>query len=192
VISYRDAILGKKPIGQKVAIIGAGGIGFDVAELISHNGKSASLDVDTFAREWGIDFKNHPRGGVQGVMPEVEHSGREIYLLQRKSSAVGKELGLTTGWAHRISLKRRDVQMYKTVEYQRIDDHGLYIIIEGVPRLLEVDSVIICAGQESDNRLYVELKGAFDNLHLIGGAELASEIDARRAIDQGCRLAVRI
>jgi len=196
VVSYTDAILGNKAIGNKVAVVGAGGIGFDVAELISHKGKSASLDIDVFAREWGIDFDNHPRGGVAGVTPVVEKADREIYLLQRKATAVGKTLGRTTGWTHKLGLQRKDVKMLNGVQYQRIDDEGLHTLIRGEPKTLEVDTVIICAGQEPDNALFSSLKaaqkGSVSNLHLIGGAELATEIDAKRAIDQGCRLAAAL
>lgn len=192
VVTYTDTILGLKPIGQRVAIIGAGGIGFDVAELISHKGTSGSLDVDVYAKEWGIDFENHPRGGVAGIEPEVETADREIYLLQRKPTAIGKTLGPSTGWTHRISLRRRGVKMINNVTYHHIDQQGLHISIDGEPTLLEVDTVIICAGQESDNRLYASLKESTKNLHIIGGAELATEIDAKRAIDQGCRLAAAL
>jgi 2,4-dienoyl-CoA reductase (NADPH2) len=137
--------------------MGAGGIGFDVAELITHAGTSAALDVDVFAREWGIDFRNHPRGGVTGVEPVVASSGREVWLLQRKASTVGKGLGKTTGWTHRITLQRRGVQMLAGVEYERIDDAGLHIRMNGDPRVLSVDTVIICAGQEPARGLYDEL-----------------------------------
>jgi 2,4-dienoyl-CoA reductase (NADPH2) len=154
VVSYTDAILGNKPIGKRVAIIGAGGIGFDVAEFISHKGKSASLDVDVFAREWGIDFNDKSRGGVSSVRPSIETADREIYLLQRKETAVGKTLGPSTGWTHRISMKRRGVNMVSGVQYQGIDDKGLYALFDNKPELLEVDTVIICAGQLSDNKLY--------------------------------------
>ncbi|MBT4521688.1 MAG: NADPH-dependent 2,4-dienoyl-CoA reductase [Halieaceae bacterium] len=198
VINYREAILGTKPVGKRVAIIGAGGIGYDVAELITHNGTSASLDVDVFAREWGLDFENHPRGGVAGVVPKVEKSDREVFLLQRKSSRFGSTLGLTTGWAHTISLMHKEVHMLAGVTYEKIDDEGLHITVDGKPRLLEVDTIIICAGQESLSDVYEDLKSADEaaqgtaNLHLIGGAELAAEIDAKRAIAQGCRLAAEI
>ena len=192
VISYTDAILGNRPIGKKVAIIGAGGIGFDVAELISHKGTPASLDIEVFAREWGIDFENHPRGGVAGVAPVVEIADREVYLLQRKSSAIGKSLGRTTGWTHKLSLQRKGIKMFTGIEYRRIDDEGLHILNHGEPQTLQVDSIVICAGQESDNTLYEQLKGDIPKLHLIGGAEIAAEIDAKRAIDQGCRLAASL
>jgi len=145
VISYIDAIKGNKPVGKSVAIMGAGGIGFDVAELILHKGVSAALDVQVFAREWGIDFDKHPRGGVTGVTPIVEKAEREVFLLQRKDSPVGRGLGKTTGWTHRLSLARRDVKMINGVEYLKIDNDGLHIAIDGKAQLLAVDTVIVCA-----------------------------------------------
>ncbi|MGV6807696.1 MAG: FAD-dependent oxidoreductase [bacterium] len=192
VIGYREAIEGTRPVGQRVAIIGAGGIGFDVAELVSHSGVSASLDIDVFAREWGIDFENHPRGGVAGVVPRVETSGREIFLLQRKDEKFGKSLGKTTGWTHKISLLRRGVKMIGDVHYDRIDDDGLHLVTGGQYQLLPVDTVIICAGQESDKSLYLELRGAHPSVHIVGGADVAAEVDAKRAIDQGSRLAAEL
>jgi 2,4-dienoyl-CoA reductase (NADPH2) len=192
VFNYRDAIEHPQRIGKRVAIVGAGGIGFDVAELLSHAGISASLDINVFAREWGIDFDNHPRGGVAGVTPQVETSDRELYLLQRKETRIGKTLGTTTGWAHKISLDRKGVNMMAGVQYHKIDDQGLHIIHQNEAKVLAVDSVVICAGQESDNELYNALSALRDNVHLIGGAELATEIDAKRAIDQGFRLAAAI
>ena len=190
VMTYAEAILEQREVGKRVAIIGAGGIGFDVAEKISHAGLSPSLDIDTFAREWGIDFKNHPRGGVAGVVPQVEVADREIFLLQRKTTPHGRSLGKTTGWTHKLSLKRKGIKMVKGVEYQKIDDHGLHILVDDEPVTLDVDTIILCAGQESDRALFDALKD--DSIHLIGGAELATEIDAKRAIDQGCRLAAAI
>lgn len=192
VISYSDAILGRKDIGQRVAIVGAGGIGFDVAELITHKGISPSVSVEAFAREWGIDFDGHPRGGVAGVQPKIEHSGREVYLLRRKKTSIGKGLGATTGWAHKISLTRKGVKMLAGVEYRYIDSRGLHITHKGQEISLEVDTVIICAGQESERTLFDRLVKTHNNLHLIGGAELATEVDAKRAIAQGTRLGARI
>jgi len=192
VVSYTQAIEGSRPLGQSVAIIGAGGIGFDVAELASHKGTSAALDINVFAREWGIDFENHPRGGVAGIPPKVEKADREIYLLQRKAASLGKSLGQTTGWAHKISLKRKGVHMLAGVSYRKIDDQGLHITVDGEEQLLPVDTVVICAGQESRRELFDQLEGFNKPVHLIGGAELALEIDAKRAIDQGCRLAAAI
>jgi 2,4-dienoyl-CoA reductase (NADPH2) len=139
---------------------------------------------------------NHPRGGVQGVEPQVDTSGREIYLLQRKTTPVGKTLGKTTGWAHKISLLRKGVEMIAGVSYEKIDDDGLHVTVNGKSRLLAVDNVIMCAGQESENTLYQHLLSAKEmdaaKLHIIGGAEVAVEIDAKRAIDQGCRLAAAL
>jgi hypothetical protein len=127
VVSYIDVILGRQPVGQRVAIMGAGGIGFDVAELITHAGPSGATDIDVFAREWGIDFANHPRGGVTGVVPQVASSGRSVTLLQRKTDPVGKTLGRTTGWTHRATLARRGVRMVNGVEYLKVDDAGLHV-----------------------------------------------------------------
>ncbi|MHA7816314.1 MAG: oxidoreductase [Pseudohaliea sp.] len=189
VMGYREAIMGTREIGRSVAIIGAGGIGFDVAELVSHAGPSAALDIDVFAREWGIDFAGHPRGGVAGVQPVVERADREVFLLQRKPTKVGKGLAPTTGWTHKLALRRRGVHMLAGCEYLGIDDNGLTIRRDDAVQLLPVESVIVCAGQESTRDLYDALAAARDGVHLIGGADLAVEIDAKRAIDQGCRLA---
>ena len=189
VVGYMDAILGRKPIGNKVAIMGAGGIGFDVAELVSHAGVSAALDIDVFAREWGIDFKNHPRGGVTGVEPHVETSGREVTLMQRKTDALGRNLGRTTGWTHRLSLQRRGVQMVGGVDYLKIDDEGLHTRVNGEPRLFDVDTIIVCAGQTSLRKLYDDLEAKGVKAAIVGGAYEAAELDAKRAIDQACRLA---
>ncbi|WP_169569842.1 NADPH-dependent 2,4-dienoyl-CoA reductase [Sneathiella limimaris] len=192
VVSYIDVIRGNAPVGKKVAIIGAGGIGFDVAELISHKGKSASLDRDIFAKEWGIDFENHPRGGVTGVTPEVAAADREIYLMQRKDTPVGRGLGRTTGWTHRISLNRRKVKMVNGCDYQKIDDQGLHLTIQGEYQVLDVDTIIICAGQEPDRRLYDALKAEGVEATLVGGAYEALELDAKRAINQASYLAAAV
>lgn len=192
VMGYTDAILGARPIGNCVAIIGAGGIGFDVAELVSHAGVSAALDRDVFAREWGVDLRNHPRGGVAGITPAPERADREVFLMQRKPTSPGRGLGPTTGWAHKLALKRRGVHMLKGVHYDRIDDHGVHITVDGEASLIPADTVIVCAGQESERGLYIELAARRANVHLIGGADVAAEIDAKRAIDQACRLAAGI
>jgi 2,4-dienoyl-CoA reductase (NADPH2) len=189
VVSYVDAIMGRRTIGRRVAIIGAGGIGFDVAELISHAGASGAMDVEVFAREWGIDFKNHPRGGVTGVEPSVASSGREITLLQRKETSLGKGLGRTTGWTHRLALQRRGVQMVGGVEYVKIDDAGLHLHVGGQARLLEVDTIILCAGQTPLRSVYDDLIARGVKAELAGGAFEAAELDAKRAIDQASRLA---
>jgi 2,4-dienoyl-CoA reductase (NADPH2) len=189
VVGYIDVILGRKPVGQRVAVIGAGGIGFDVCELITHSGPSAALDREVFAAEWGIDFENHPRGGVTGVEPRVEPSQREVFLLQRKDSKVGGGLGKTTGWTHRITLARRGVKMMNAVEYVKIDDAGLHILQGGQPELLEVDNIIICAGQDSARGLFDELAASGISAELIGGAYEAAELDAKAAIKQASYLA---
>ena len=189
VVGYIDAILGRKPVGRRVAIIGAGGIGFDVAELVSHAGVSAALDVEVFAREWGIDFVNHPRGGVTGVEPRVETSGREIYLMQRKAESLGRNLGRTTGWTHRLALQRRGVHMVSGVEYLKIDDAGLHTRVGGEDKLFAVDTVIVCAGQTPLRTLYDALVAKGVKATLVGGAFEAAELDAKRAIDQATRLA---
>ncbi|MFZ4110725.1 MAG: FAD-dependent oxidoreductase, partial [Polymorphobacter sp.] len=188
-VSYFDVITGKAKVGKRVAIMGAGGIGFDVAELITHEGTSAALDIDVFAREWGIDFANHPRGGVTGIVPQVAKSDREVTLFQRKAGAPGKSLGKTTGWTHKLTLQRRGVQMVGGVEYLAIDDDGLHVTLGGEPRVYDVDTVIICAGQEPARGLHDELAAAGIASQLIGGAYEAGELDAKRAINQATELA---
>lgn len=198
VIGYLDALLGRKPVGQKVAVIGAGGIGFDVSEFIVHKGTSAALDPEHFMREWGVDLSVEHRGGIQGMEPEVPEPAREVYLLQRKASKVGKNLGKTTGWIHRTSLKNRQVQMVPGVSYRKIDDEGLHITVtpkgaeQGEDRVLPVDTIVICAGQEPLRELQGGLEAAGVQVHLIGGADVAAELDAKRAIDQGSRLAAEL
>ncbi|SDF05194.1 NADPH-dependent 2,4-dienoyl-CoA reductase [Phytopseudomonas seleniipraecipitans] len=193
VISYLDAILQRKPVGQKVAVIGAGGIGFDVSEFISHAGPATSLDRDAFWREWGIDPALEARGGVAGMQAEVEPAARQIFLLQRKKSKVGDGLGKTTGWIHRAGLKNKQVQMINAVEYLKVDDDGLHIrVAEGEPQVLPVDTVILCAGQDPLRELQDELLAAGQAVHLIGGADVAAELDAKRAIGQGSRLAASL
>ncbi len=192
VLSYLDVLRDKKPVGKRVAIIGAGGIGFDVAEYLTHEGEATSQNLAAFLAEWGIDATNEVRGGVEGMQPKPEPSPREVYLLQRKESKVGAGLGKTTGWIHRLALKNKNVQMINNVQYDKIDDKGLHVTINGKPELLEVDNVIICAGQVSNNKMYEPLKAKGLNVHLIGGADLASELDAKRAINQGSRLAATL
>lgn len=192
VLSYLDVIRDKKEVGKRVAIIGAGGIGFDVAELLSHGKTNPALDKKRFFKEWGIDSTLNARSGIEGVEQQVEPSPREIFLLQRKASKVGAGLGKTTGWAHRASLLNKGVQMLNGVSYNKIDDQGLHITVGDEPRLLEVDNVIICAGQEPLRDLQAPLEAAQMPVTLMGGAELAVELDAKRAIDQGSRLAAEL
>ncbi|WP_373387948.1 FAD-dependent oxidoreductase [Pseudomonas alcaligenes] len=193
VISYLDAILQRKPVGQKVAVIGAGGIGFDVSEFITHQGEATSLNREAFWKEWGIDTALEARGGIAGIKAEVHPAARQVFLLQRKKSKVGDGLGKTTGWIHRTGLKNKNVQMLNSVEYLKVDDAGLHIrIAEGEPQLLPVDTVIVCAGQDPLRELHDDLVAAGQNVHLIGGADVAAELDAKRAINQGSRLAAEL
>lgn len=187
VLSYLDVLKNKKEVGKKVAIIGAGGIGFDTAEFLTHQGQSASLNPSKFYDEWGIDTDYHHAGGLKPA--KVEASEREVYLLQRKSSSVGAGLGKTTGWIHRTGLKHRNVHMLSGVNYQKIDDLGLHILVNNQPKILDVNHVIICAGQEPFTAMYETLKAAGCSVHLIGGAKEAGELDAKRAIRQGAELA---
>jgi 2,4-dienoyl-CoA reductase (NADPH2) len=193
VIGYLDAILERKPVGRRVAVIGAGGIGFDVSEYITHDGVSTSLDREAFWKEWGIDLGLEARGGVAGIQAQPHAAAREVFLLQRKKSKVGDGLGKTTGWIHRTGLKNKNVQMLNSVEYLKIDDAGLHVSIAGgEPQVLPVDTVIICAGQEPLRELHDGLVAAGQRVHLIGGADVASELDAKRAINQGSRLAAEL
>jgi len=193
VLSYLDVILARKPVGHSVAVIGAGGIGFDVSEFLVHQGVSTSLDRAAFWKEWGIDTALQARGGVAGIKPEPHAPARQVFLLQRKASKVGDGLGKTTGWIHRTGLKNKQVQMLNSVEYLRIDDAGLHIRIgEGEEKLLPVDNIVICAGQDPLRELYDGLLDAGQSVHLIGGADVAAELDAKRAIDQGSRLAAAL
>lgn len=190
VISYLDAILERKPVGQKVAVIGAGGIGFDVSEFITHQGKATSLDREAFWQEWGIDTALEARGGVAGVQAQPHPAARQVFLLQRKKTKVGDGLGKTTGWIHRTGLKNKNVQMLNSVEYVKVDDAGLHIrIAGGEEQVLPVDTVIVCAGQDPLRELQQGLESAGQRVHLVGGADVAAELDAKRAIDQGSRLA---
>jgi len=189
-LNYIDVLRDKKHVGKRVAVIGAGGIGFDVSEYLTHEGTSGSLDPQKFNREWGIDTSFKQAGGT--MRAEVEESPRDVFLLQRKSSKVGDGLGKTTGWIHRAGLKNRNVQMIPSVTYDRIDDDGLHISIGEHKQSLDVDHIIVCAGQDPQRELQAELVAAGVTVHLIGGADVAAELDAKRAINQGVRLAAAI
>ena len=189
-LGYLDVLRDGKAVGRQVAVIGAGGIGFDVSEYLTHEGESGALDPEKFYAEWGIDTQYAERGGLR--QPEVETPPRKVYLLQRKSSKVGDGLGKTTGWIHRTGLKARRVGMSSGVNYERIDDAGLHVTVDGQAQLLPVDNVIICAGQEPLRELQQGLLDAGCKVHLIGGADVAAELDAKRAINQGTRLAAAI
>lgn len=192
VLTYLDVLRDKKPVGKRVAIIGAGGIGFDTAEYLSQSGDSSSLDSRAFSQEWGIDQDLAQRGGLSPVGGKAHPSPRQIFLLQRKTSKVGEGLGKTTGWIHRTSLAMRGVRMLNSVSYESIDDEGLHIIRAEQASCLPVDTIIICAGQEPRRELHQPLLEMGKTVHLIGGADIAAELDARRAIDQGTRLALTI
>lgn len=192
VISYVDLLSGKKQAGARVAIIGAGGIGFDVAEFLSEKDHSLSLDPQAFTKHWGIDLTATARGGVTNIDRQIHPPIRSIYLLQRSESKIGEGLGKTTGWIHRAMLKDKKVQMLNAVTYEKIDDQGLHISIRGKKQILEVDSIILCAGQEPLRELQGDLLNAQVKVHIIGGADVASELDAKRAISQGSQLASKI
>ena len=190
--SYLDVLSGRRVPGGKVAIIGAGGIGFDVAEYLVHEGPSPSTDVQRWLHEWGVDQTLSVRGGIEGITPRPEPPARQVWLLQRKSTKVGAGLGKTSGWVHRATLKAKGVEMLANVSYDRIDDAGLHIRVGEEAQVLDVDDVVICAGQEPQRELVDALTSAGRAPHLIGGADIASELDAKRAIKQGSELAARL
>ena len=190
VLGYLDVLRDKKPVGRAVAVIGAGGIGFDVSEYLLHEGTSPSLDKAKFFAEWGVDTTGSARGGLKPA-----HLGdipRKIYLLQRKTSKVGDGLGKTTGWIHRTGLKNRGVEMIPGVQYRKIDDAGLHITVGDKDMTLPVDNIIVCAGQDPNRELQAALEAKGVRVHLIGGADKAAELDAKRAIQQGTELALRM
>ncbi len=189
VVGYPAAITHPERVGRRVAIIGAGGIGFDVAELLTHAGDAVPT-VAAWCDEWGVDLGVAHRGGLKPAARPV--TPRQVVLLQRKSSKPGKGLGKTTGWVHRASLKHRGVEVLVGCEYLGIDDEGLHVRLDGEPRRLEVDSIVVCAGQEPVRELLAPLQAAGMAVHVIGGAAEAAELDARRAIEQGTRLAARL
>ncbi|MEO0618708.1 MAG: NADPH-dependent 2,4-dienoyl-CoA reductase [Pseudomonadota bacterium] len=188
-LSYVDVLSGGTEVGKRVAIIGAGGIGFDVAEFLSHSGPSSSLDINVFLEEWGIVSPQEAPGGIAPEGPAPEAPARDITLLQRSSGKLGAGLGKTTGWIHRASLKMKHVRTVGGATYDRIDDRGLHITVGEKPEVLDVDNVIICAGQVPRRDLHDTLVARGMSVHLIGGADVAAELDAKRAIHQGCTLA---
>ena len=188
VLNYLEVIKGVN-VGPKVAIIGAGGIGFDVAEFLTHGTHEPSTNVTQFMSQWGIDMTMQARGGVAEIPQNIEASPREIYLLQRKTSKVGAGLGKTTGWVHRTGLQQKKVNMLAGCEYQAIDDQGLHLTVGGEAQVLDVDHIIVCAGQDPNQSLSQGLERPY---HLIGGAQKASQLDAKRAIRQGTLLAIEL
>ncbi|MFI7288572.1 FAD-dependent oxidoreductase [Streptomyces anulatus] len=190
VVSYLDVLRDGAPVGDRVAIVGAGGIGFDVAEFLTDGGDAASLDADTFFRQWGVDTAYAERGGLRA--PERPKSPRTVHLVQRRTTKVGAGLGKTTGWIHRTELRHRGVEMIAGASYDLIDDEGLHLTVDGERRVLPVDTVVLCAGQEPRRELYEELRAGAVPVHLIGGADVAAELDAKRAIRQGTELAAAL
>ena len=188
VVGYLDVIRDKCKVGQTVALIGAGGIGFDVAEYLIQEGESPSLEKNKFFSEWGVDTSYSNAGGLQAE--HIEKSSRKVYLLQRKVGKVGDGLGKTTGWIHRTSLKKREVEMVNGVTYHRVDDEGLHITVGEKKMTILADTVVLCAGQESQRELQDGLVSAGCSVHLIGGAYKAEELDAKHAIKQGTELAL--
>ncbi|GAA0909419.1 NADPH-dependent 2,4-dienoyl-CoA reductase [Streptomyces thermoalcalitolerans] len=190
VLGYLDVLRDGAPVGDRVAILGAGGIGFDVAEYLTDSGEGASEDPATYFRHWGVDMEHRTPGGL--VAPERPAPPRTVHLLQRKTTKVGAGLGKTTGWIHRTELRQRGVTMIPGVRYDRIDDAGLHITVDGASTVLEVDTIVLCTGQEPRRELYEKLVAAGRRPHLVGGADVAAELDAKRAIKQGTELAAAL
>lgn len=193
VVSYLDVITGRVVPGASVAIIGAGGIGFDVAEFLVHDATHppASLDAARWRAEWGVDLDyRQQRGGISP--PNPAPPARRVWLLQRSAGKPGARLGKTTGWIHRSTLKAKGVRMLGGVGYVRIDDAGLHVTVDGNAEVLPVDHVVVCAGQEPFRPLAGALAARGRSCHVIGGADVAAELDAKRAIDQGSRLAAAL
>ncbi len=190
VLGYLDVLRDGAPVGERVAILGAGGIGFDVAEYLTDGDERASEDPAAYFRQWGVDMEYRAPGGL--AAPERPAPPRSVHLLQRKTSKVGAGLGKTTGWIHRTELKHRGVTMVPGVRYDLIDDEGLHVTVDGVRQVLPVDTVVLCTGQEPRRGLYDELVAAGRTAHLIGGADVAAELDAKRAVAQGTELAAAL
>jgi len=190
VVSYLDVLRDGARVGDRVAVVGAGGIGFDVAEFLTDGGEAAGTDPEVFFRQWGVDTDYADRGGLR--TPERPQPPRTVHLVQRKASKVGAGLGRTTGWIHRTELRRRGVTMIAGASYDLIDDEGLHLTVDGEQQVLPVDTVVLCAGQEPRRELYEELRAAGRAVHLIGGADVAAELDAKRAIRQGTELAAEL
>ncbi|MGI5192245.1 FAD-dependent oxidoreductase [Streptomyces sp. CA-288835] len=190
VLGYLDVLRDSAPVGARVAILGAGGIGFDVAEYLTDSGDKASEDPATYFRQWGVDMDHRTPGGL--AAPERPASPRSVHLLQRKATKVGAGLGKTTGWIHRTELRHRGVTMIAGVQYDRIDDEGLHVTVAGQSTVLPVDTIVLCTGQEPRRDLYDTLRTAGRSVHLIGGADVAAELDAKRAIKQGTELAAAL
>ena len=195
VLSYIDVLRKRLPVGKRVAIVGAGGIGFDVAEFLVNDGSSPTMHLDEWLAEWGVVDPAQARGGIAIERSQPEPSAREVTLLQRKAGKFGANLGKTTGWIHRATLKMNNVRMIGNVNYERIGDEGLLITYgkeHEHPTWIDVDNIVLCAGQLPLRELQKPLESDGIPTHVIGGADLATELDAKRAIDQGSRLAARL
>ena len=192
VVTYIEALKGLKPVGNKVAVIGAGGIGFDVCEFLTHEGESTTLNIKKWLQEWGIDPKNEVRGGIEGIKPSKPHSAKEVIMLQRTKGKVGEKLGKTTGWIHRTTLKNKGVKTIAGVEYIKIDGDGLHILRDKMPEIISCDTIVVCAGQISLKELEAITQAKGIKTHTIGGAFEAGELDAKKAIEQAVRLATFI
>ncbi len=192
VYNYIDVLKLKKPVGKRVAVIGAGGIGFDVSEYLAHEGESTALNIDAWLKEWGIDKTMEARSGIEGISAEVHPSPREIFMFKRSKGKFGGNLGKTTGWIHRSTLKKKKVQFINNVQYTKIDDEGLHYVQNEEQKILAVDNVIVCAGQVPLNALVAPLEAEGIKVHVVGGAAVAAELDAKRAINQASRLAATI
>lgn len=192
VLNYIDVLKLKKPVGKRVAVIGAGGIGFDVSEYLAQEGESTSLNIDAWLKEWGIDKTMTARSGIEGVTTEVHPSPREIFMFKRSKGKFGGNLGKTTGWIHRSTLKKKKVQFINEVQYTKIDDLGLHYTQNNEEKVLVVDNVIICAGQLPFAALVAPLEAKGIKVHVVGGADVAAELDAKRAINQASRVAAKI
>lgn len=190
VVTYLDVLRDGAPVGERVAVLGAGGIGFDVAEYLTDSGEGASQDPEVYFRHWGVDTAYTGPGGL--TAPERPAPPRRVHLLQRKTTKVGAGLGTTTGWIHRAELKHRGVVSVAGATYDRIDAEGLHITVEGEQQLVPADTVVLCTGQEPRRDLYEALRAAGIEAHLIGGADVAAELDAKRAIRQGTELAASL
>ena len=191
VLTYIDVIKHHKPVGKKVAVIGAGGIGFDVCEYLTHEGESNTLHRDEWLKEWGVDKEYKHRGGLL-LKTEVDPSPRNVTMYQRKETKMGKGLGKTTGWIHRATLKHKKVKMVTGAQYEKIDDFGLHVTVDGETQVKDYDNIILCTGQLSLRELQSDLEQKNIKVHLIGGADVAAELDAKRAIRQGTELALAI
>ena len=192
VVTYIDVLAGGAQVGERVAVIGAGGIGFDVAEYLTHAGDSPTEVPALWQKEWGVTDPSLNRGGVAPEGPQPEAPARQVTLLQRKSEKIGKRLGKTTGWIHRASLKMKQVKMLSGVSYERIDAEGVHVRVGDDLRLIEADTIVLCSGQVPERSLADALTAKGVTCHVIGGADVAAELDAKRAIDQGTRLAATL